>query len=419
MNDVMNLIREFSVPCPCGVRHETTIRDVRIGSGLRKQVGEILSENGFSEDLLLVADKNTLAAADGIEDSLKRCGFRVEKHIYPELRVAEMKHVTELEELIRGKDVSILSVGTGSVNDPCRLAAARQDKKLCIFGTAPSMDGFASYSSPLVDRGFKASYPAKSPEVVIGDTEVLAAAPKQLKSAGFGDMMAKYVGLIDWKLSNILTGEYYCDRVAALTRKAADDILSMADKVTAEDEETAGSIFSALLLTGIGMSFTKNSRPASGSEHIIGHLIECIELRDNKIPNFHGEDIGVCTLEMLRFYGELAEKDCVSAHREQVDWDDVYSFYGSMSEDVRKVNTPDTVTDLVSPRDIEEKWQQIRDVIRSVPDEKTVRAAMESAGCRLTVSDIGKSDELFSSCVRYSPYMRRRLTLLRMKDMIG
>ena len=96
-------------------------------------------------------------------------------------------------------------VGTGSVNDPCRLAAARENKMLCIFGTAPSMDGFASYSSPIVDGYFKASYPAKSPEVIIGDTRILAKSPVYLKAAGFGDMIAKYVGLIDWQISALVS----------------------------------------------------------------------------------------------------------------------------------------------------------------------------------------------------------------------
>ena len=33
--------------------------------------------------------------------------------------------------------------------------------------------------------GFKSSYPAKSPEVIIGDTKILADSPLPLKSAGF------------------------------------------------------------------------------------------------------------------------------------------------------------------------------------------------------------------------------------------
>lgn len=416
MNQILKILREFNADCPCGRWHETTIQDVQIGSGLVYRVGEILRNNGFEKKLLLTADRNTLSAAQGILEGLD--GFEVTCYIYDNLRVATMEHVQELENLLRGKDISVLSVGTGSVHDPSRLAAARQQKKLCLFATAPSMDGFASYSSPIVDHGFKASYPAKSPEVIIGDTKILVSAPKALKSAGFGDMVAKYVALIDWQISALLTGEYYCKRVADLTRYAIDVLMTMADRVTLEDEETAGKIFEALLMTGIGMSYTKNSRPASGCEHIISHLLECVELRNGIVPNFHGEDIGVCTLEMLKYYNALAEREEISSRRESPNWQEIYDFYGDMAEDVRKLNTPDTVADSVDPEQLKKMWPKIREIIRSVPSYEVCRAAMEKAGCKITVSDIGKSPALFGDCVKYSPYMRRRLTLLRLRDML-
>ncbi len=416
MSEIMQIIEDFKLPCSCGHKHETAIRDIRVGSGLVHSVGEILKENGFSKNLLLVADKNTLAASEGISESLS--DFNVEFKIYDNLRVAEMSHVNEIESLIEGRDISVLSVGSGSINDPCRLAAANKDKLLCIFATAPSMDGFASYSSPIVANGFKESFPAKSPEVIIGDTKILAAAPTALKSAGFGDMIAKYIGLVDWKISNLLTGEYYCERVASLTRDAVDFLLDRADSVTAEDEETAGEIFKALLKTGIGMSFAQNSRPASGSEHIISHLLECVELRDGIVPNYHGEDVGVCTLSMLEYYKNLATRESITAHREELDFKNVYDFYGEMSEDVKRLNTPDTVTDYVDPEDLMAKWSVIREIINEIPDYDICLEAMKKAGCKLTVADIGKPQKLFDDCVIYSPFMRRRITLLRLKGMI-
>ncbi len=417
MRDIMQIIEEFKAPCPCGTEHRTAIKDVRVGSGLVHEVGAILRANGFPSTLLLVADRHTFAAADGIVDSL--AGFAVEYKIYDDIRVAEIAHVEELEALIGGRrDVAILSVGSGSVNDPCRLAAARQDVPLCIFATAPSMDGFASCGSPLVDKGFKYSYAAKSPEVIIGDTAILAAAPVALKSAGFGDMIAKYTALIDWEIAALLTDEVLCPRVAKLTRDAVDTLMTMADRVTLNDEETAGEIFKALLMTGIGMSFTQNSRPASGAEHVIAHLIECVQLRDGIIPNFHGEDIGVCTLLLLKRYNELAARESIVAKREEVDWQEVYAYYGDMAADVKKCNEPKTVTDEVDPADLQAKWPRIREIIRSVPSYEECRAAMEKAGCKFTVEDIGKPQSLIDDCLRYSPFMRYRLTLLRMQDMI-
>ncbi len=416
MSHIMDIIEEFRKPCPCGRIHDTAVKDVHIGSGLVNEVGNILRNNQFSHNILLVADKTTLKAADGILDSLS--DFCVTLHIYESIRVADMKHVDELRSIISGRDISVLSVGTGSINDPCRLACALENKKLCIFGTAPSMDGFASDTSPIVKNGFKSSYQAKSPEVIIGDTRILASAPTCLKSSGFGDMMAKYVGLIDWQISNLLTGEYYCERVAALTKNAVDTLLSMSDKVTVNDEYTAGQIFESLLMTGIAMSFTKNSRPASGSEHIIAHLIECLQLPEGIIPNYHGEDVGVCTLEMLKFYNSLAANEKVRGVREEVDWDKVFSVYGDMADDVKKLNFPESITDTVNPGDIENKWEKIREIIHSVPSYEAVKEAMLKAGCKISVSDIEKTQEYFDLCVRYSPYMRKRLTLLRLKDMI-
>ena len=416
MSDVLSLINSLSGDCPCGVHHATAIRDVTVESGAVHRVGEILRRNDFPVDILLVADRATLAAADGIVDSLH--GFNVEYKIYDTIRVAEMSHVRELQELVRGRDLGVLSVGTGSVNDPCRLACAREDKPLCIFATAPSMDGFASYSSPIVDGGFKASYPAKSPEVIIGDTKILANAPAELKSAGFGDMIAKYVGLIDWQVSHLLTGEVFCERVARLTRDAVDTLVTMADRVTAVDEETAGAIFESLLKTGIAMSFMQNSRPASGAEHIVAHLIECIELREGIIPNYHGDDVGVCTLAVLESYGRLARRESIRAHREAVDFDEVLEFYGNMRDEVYKMNFPENVTDSVTPEALEASWDDIRRIIFSVPSFEECLDAMRRAGCKLTVADIGKSQSLFDSCIKYSPFMRRRLTLLRLYGMI-
>jgi len=417
MSEIMNIIKDFKTGCSCGAEHSTTVRDVVIESGAVNHVGEILKKNGFTKKLLLVADKNTFKAAEGIVNSLY--DFDIEYKIYDELRVAEMKHVEEIEALISGREISVLSVGTGSINDPCRLACARQNKLLCIFGTAPSMDGFASYSSPIVANGFKASYDAKSPEVIIADTKILAKAPAYLKSAGFGDMIAKFIGVCDWEIANVLIGEYYCPRISEYVRKTVYELLDMADRVTVEDEETAGKIFEQLLKTGIFMSFTKNSRPASGSEHIIAHLLECLELPHGIIPNYHGEDVGVCTLTMLKYYKELAKHKTVKAKKDVVDWDEVYRVYGEeMAPDVEKLNTPTTITDLVDPCDLENKWQTIREIIDKLPDYDRCYDAMKLAGCKTTVEEIGKSQELFDKCIEFSPYMRRRLTLLRMKNMI-
>jgi hypothetical protein len=43
---------------------------------------------------------------------------------------------------------------------------------------------------------------------------------------------------------------------------------------------------------------------------------------------------------------------------------------------------------------------------------------MQKAGCKVTPDEIKKEREFFYQCVEHSPFMRRRLTLLRLSRMI-
>ena len=414
MFDLEKLKKDFE-NCDCGLEHTTDLKEVVIGSGIIGEVGNILKRNNFGENLLLVADKNTLEVSDGILTSLKE--FRVRLKIYENLREATVAQVEVIKELLSETD-GVISVGTGSLHDICRKAAAELNKPLCLFATAPSMDGFASYCAPLTNGNFKITYPAKSPEVVIADTKILASSPKELKSAGFGDMIGKYIGLIDWQVSSILTGEYYCEKVANLTRQATDKIMALADQITLDSEESASAVFEGLLLTGLGMSFVKNSRPASGTEHILSHFWECKKLLDGKLSDFHGKKVGVATLLIMKEYQKLLEKTSVKAHKEVIDWEDVYSHYGALKDEVIKLNTPDTITDNLDLKLIEDNWQKIRQIILSVPSYEEMLSLMKRAGAVTTCDEIGVSDELKEEGLKYHPYMRRRLSLKRISYLI-
>ena len=414
MTDFKALIASFET-CTCGVEHRCQIRDIRVGSGLVHQVGQILRENEFPEKILVLADQNTIKAADGILESLQ--GFAAQTYIYDTLRVATMDDVRMVEGWFDRVD-AVLAVGTGSIHDTARMACARCKKPLALFATAPSMDGFASYNAPIVDGNFKTTLAAKCPEVIIADTKILAEAPAQLKSAGFGDMVSKYVALIDWQVSHLLTGEHYCEKVAALTRSATDRLMGMADQITLCDEEAAAAVFESLLMTGIAMAFTQTSRPGSGTEHIMAHFWECLELLEGKTPNYHGEDVGVTTLIILNYYNELIKKQAITTHKEQNDWDEIYSVYGPLQDDVRKLNTPDTITDEIDPEDLKEKWPQIVQIVKSVPSYEQCLAAMKKAGCKITIEEVGKNREFVAKSFLYHPYMRRRLSLRRAANMI-
>lgn len=419
--DVSKLLASLR-DCECGHAHESELKAVECDSGNVRRAGELLAKYDFPKHILLVADENTIAAAEGVEGSLSRAGYRFEEKLYKDLRVADMVQVKEIEALIEqtGAD-GVLSVGTGSLNDICRLSTFRMDKAFSIFATAPSMDGFASGSTPITEDNFKVSYTARQPSVIITDTQILASSPQVLKSAGFGDMIAKYIGLVDWQVSNITTGEYLCPRIFELTREALMRIVALADKITQSDEEAAAAVFESLVLTGVAMRAAGCSRPGSGTEHVVSHFWECKKLEQGHISDFHGKKCGVATVLVNRVYHDMIEREIVEPHNEKLDWDDIRAAYGPrLAPEMMKYNLPTTVTDETTPEILKEAWPKIRRIVKEqLPSDAELLSLMKRAGCATTIEEIGVSPELGAQGLKYHPFMRRRMTLMRLRNMLG
>ena len=405
--------------CPCGKEHKVFTEVVEIGSGVVQRAGEILNDAGFPKKLLLVSDKNAMAAAEGIVPALEAAGFVLKKLVYDNMVYAKIEQVREVKALCADID-GILSVGTGSVNDICRVAAFEAGKKFCIFATAPSMDGFASDTAPIVENNFKNSYFVEQPSVILADTRVLAKSPVELKAAGFGDMVAKYIGILDWRISNLLIDEYYCPAIADITMQGVNKIMALADKVKGEDEEAAGSIMEGLILSGIGMKLAKSSRPASGAEHVVSHYWECYKLARGIWPEFHGKKVGVASVLINRIYHNIADRvESIDPIPDPTDWNEVRAaFDPSQLDDLMKLNTP-TITDKVKPERLKEKWQEIRRLIKEVlpTDEEMVRL-MQAAGAAIDPAEVHVTDELLEKGLKYHAYMRYRVLLTRLLPMM-
>lgn len=418
----MNLtsLLESMQNCPCGRSHRFATKRIEIASGITARVGEMLCESEFPRRLLLVADRNTLSAAEGILPSLASHGFEIKQLIYDNLLYARVEGVREVEALAADVD-GILSVGTGSLNDICRVAAFRMKKRFCIFATAPSMDGFASDTAPIIENHFKTSWQAEQPEIILADTAVLAKAPRVLKSSGFGDMIAKYIALVDWRIAHLLIGEYYCERIAAITEDAIRRITALADRITDEDEEVAGTMMEALVLTGLAMKLAGCSRPASGAEHVISHYWECHKVIRGIWPEFHGRKVGVATVLCCRMYHRFADRIMsLDVHADQTDWNAVYAHYDpKMQQGVDEMNRP-TITDEVDIARLEACRAQIRDIIRStLPQPQELIALMKAAGAATEAEEIHVSPAFLADGLRYHSYMRHRLLITRLLPMFG
>ena len=130
----------------------------------------------------------------------------------------------------------VIGVGSGVINDISKILSNVTERKYIIVATAPSMDGYASATSSVTREGLKISLNSKCANVVIGDIDILKNAPLHMLKSRLGDMLAKYVSICEWRISNIITDEYYCEKVAELIRNALNKCIDNADKLLKRDE---------------------------------------------------------------------------------------------------------------------------------------------------------------------------------------
>ena len=202
----------------------------------------------------------------------------------------------------------ILAVGSGSVNDICRMVSYRLKIEYGVVGTAPSMDGYASVVAPLICGNRKIVYTCSIARHIIIDLDICALAPYELLLAGVGDMIGKYIAILDWELSNKFTGEYYCEKVANMVLDATQKCIECAPQLEQRNIETIKSAIDGLILSGLGIAYTGSSRPASGTEHMVGQTWEIMDIEKGKVPNLHGIEVGEATFMAIVMYKRLYQK---------------------------------------------------------------------------------------------------------------
>ena len=268
----------------------------------------VFEKNIVGRRVLIVCDETTRVFAQPVADMVganaAECGMLVLPSPEP---VADEATVQRVAEGGGGYDY-LLAVGAGTLNDLCKYAGFLTHKPSGIFATAPSMDGFSSSVTPLIEKGFKITRPAQTASDVLMDFEILSKAPRIMIGAGVGDILAKYCCLTDWRISSYLTGEAYGEEAASL----------MYDAVRACDEsipalqrgEAAGveKLMEALLVSGYAMVIAGNSRPASGAEHHMSHFLEMDFLRRGKRIPLHGVKVGLGTIVSLYLYETLRDR---------------------------------------------------------------------------------------------------------------
>jgi glycerol-1-phosphate dehydrogenase [NAD(P)+] len=203
----------------------------------------------------------------------------------------------------------LLVVGSGSLTDLTRYISSRTGIPFVSVPTAVSMDGYASPGAAMLHGGFKKSIAATHPQAIIADVDVLCQAPYEMTASGFGDLLGKLNSRVDWQLSNMLTGEYYCEFFVDLIDKSVKKCIEDIAGIRQRKLESITRLMEGQILSGIAMLLIGNSRPASGSEHNLSHYWEMKAFLEDKKKHFHGTKVGVGTGLMAKFYEKFFARD--------------------------------------------------------------------------------------------------------------
>ena len=295
--------------CDCGRTHEVPIKKIITGKDALGRLPEMLSEFKGAK-VVLVGDSNTMPLArKPVIEALNAAGCEVCEHTFTkdELLLDEWLIGSMLIHMPSQPGL-IVAIGSGTMNDLCRVIGARCGVPYIIIGTAPSMDGYASVTSAVMVDGLKTSVPLSVPYGILTDIDLMLTAPDEMLSAGVGDILGKYVALNDWQLAARETGECFCPYIADMMSDAVGRCVAGIPQIATRDSEMIQALTDTLVMSGVAISMHGQSRPAAGSEHQLAH---CWESAGHHIPGgarLHGNYVAFGTEIACRLY-ELAGEE--------------------------------------------------------------------------------------------------------------
>lgn len=400
---LQELIAPEGHACACGKRHKAGLRCLRIGTGALESLPRCLFDIGVTKPFVIMDSNTRKAAWHLVEHALDKAGIQHTEYVFTKTHVEPDEH--SLGSLVMAFDPGcdgILAVGSGVLNDLAKVFGHAVGLPSAVVATAPSMDGYASDNASMIRNRVKVSLYNACPQAIVADTRVVKEAPIRMLQAGLGDMLAKYQSICEWRIANLVTGEYYCENIAGLVRASLKKIVDNAEGLKNRDEAAIEAVVEGLVLSGIAMSFAEVSRPASGLEHYFSHIWEMMALERGLPVELHGIQVGIGTLLSMQIWDRLKT---ITPNREKAErfietfdekaWEHrVRATFGSAAQAIldtaRKEGRNDKAAHKKRLDKTLEHWQDILNIVaEELPLYQKIEGLMKSLDLPLTPADIG------------------------------
>lgn len=211
-------------------------------------------------------------------------------------------NIQKLTKLINEEGIDIIiSVGGGKIGDLGKKVSLDNKIPNLIFPTLISNDGLISPISVIKNRNGKTeSIPGQTPLGIIIDLNIIAESPNQFILSAAGDILSNLSALQDWIFASKNYNVAINDLAFTLSKNSALSIIESRN-INSKDKTFIRGIISGQINSGIAMILSGNSRPCSGSEHLISHALDYLDLSEE----LHGIQVGKLSLFTLYLHNKL------------------------------------------------------------------------------------------------------------------
>ena len=415
--------------CPyCGKIHKTAVKEMHVKTGVISELPELVKKYNATR-AFVVADVNTYGVGgDKIVKTLENAGIPASKHIFADKSLEpDERAVGSLLMHYDHKCDIIIAFGSGVINDLSKILANFTKNPYIIVASASSMDGYASGTSSVARDGLKVSLNSRSPDAILGDPDILRDAPIHMVKSGFGDMIAKYVSICEWKISNLINGEEYCEEIAAYIRSSREACVKAASGILNMDADSVATIFKELVEAGKAMDYAGSSRPASGSEHYFSHLWDMRGLEFGTPTDTHGAQTAIGTVYALRCYEILRNivpnREKALKYAADFDFEDwsakLTEFLGKGAEAMIALEAKEKKYDVEKHRArldiIIDKWDEIIKIIdEELPTSEAVEDMLAAIGAPKSIEDIGMDKSILPMSLMATKDIRDKYIISRL-----
>jgi glycerol-1-phosphate dehydrogenase [NAD(P)+] len=420
-----------SFDCRCGRTHHVPIRELvyagdavdSLADILRRCLGDVRPKR-----VAVVADVRTWDLGGGrAQETLQKAGMQGSRVLVPDRgsRGPMCDDVTcraLVEQLRAVRPELVVAVGSGVINDLSKWASFELKIPYAVVATAASMNGYSSANVAPTIAGVKMLIEARPPLAVIAEPTVIAQAPRELTTAGFGDVIAKHQSNGDWVMNHLLLGEYHCGFCAGIVGDIEPLYLDTPEHIRERRSEAIQGLFEALFWTGMAMTLVGTSTPASGGEHLLSHTLDMMAEVRGESHDLHGRQVGVGTLLSAALFERLLAVENPDAGHLPPEVDDAFWIVPSVASAVReqyqaKRSRLELLRERIAQRDL---WDRLRtNLAAEVKPPGTIHDWLMRAGGATCAADIGCSRQRIRSAILHMHEIRKRATIIDLAWLAG